>query len=102
MKRGAVFVNVSRGAIVNQDDLVEALKSGQVGAAGLDVTDPEPLPPGHPLWTAPNILLTPHVAGDNSGSPGGREEGWRIATENLRRYVAGETFYNYAAIERGY
>jgi phosphoglycerate dehydrogenase-like enzyme len=62
MPRGAVLVNVARGAVVDTDALVAALASGALGGAGLDVTDPEPLPEGHPLWTAPNTLITPHVA----------------------------------------
>ena len=62
MPRGAVLVNVARGAVVDTDALVAALGSGRLGGAGLDVTDPEPLPAGHPLWSAPNCLITPHVA----------------------------------------
>lgn len=62
MPRGAVLVNVARGAVVDSDALVAALVSGRLGGAGLDVTDPEPLPEGHPLWSAPNCLITPHVA----------------------------------------
>jgi phosphoglycerate dehydrogenase-like enzyme len=59
---GAILVNVARGAIVDTEELVAALEAGRLGGAGLDVTDPEPLPPGHPLWTAPNCIVTPHVA----------------------------------------
>jgi phosphoglycerate dehydrogenase-like enzyme len=62
MPRGAVLVNVARGAVVDTDALVAALGSGRLGGAGLDVTDPEPLPAGHPLWSSPNCLITPHVA----------------------------------------
>ena len=62
-KSGARFYNVGRGATVDQDALLEGLKSGRIGAAYLDVTSPEPLPPGHPLWTAPNCFITPHTAG---------------------------------------
>ncbi|HEY5078796.1 MAG TPA: D-2-hydroxyacid dehydrogenase [Opitutaceae bacterium] len=62
-KPGARFYNVGRGATVDQDALLEGLKSGRVGAAYLDVTSPEPLPPGHALWTAPNCFITPHTAG---------------------------------------
>ncbi|GAA1057451.1 dihydrofolate reductase [Agromyces luteolus] len=62
MPAGAVLVNVARGGLVDGDALVAALDSGRLGGAGLDVTDPEPLPAGHPLWTAPNCLVTPHVA----------------------------------------
>lgn len=62
-KRGARFYNVGRGTTVDQNALLEALQSGRLGAAYLDVTDPEPLPPEHPLWTAPGCFITPHTAG---------------------------------------
>jgi len=63
MKPDALFINVARGDVVNTPDLLVALRSGQLSGAALDVTDPEPLPPDAPLWTAPNLLITPHVAG---------------------------------------
>jgi phosphoglycerate dehydrogenase-like enzyme len=66
-KRGALLVNIARGGVIDQAALCAALASGQLGAAGLDVTDPEPLPDGDPLWHAPNILISPHYAG--AGSP---------------------------------
>ena len=62
MKSTAVLVNIARGDLVDSDALVAALATGEIAGAGLDVTDPEPLPDGHPLWTAPNILITPHSA----------------------------------------
>lgn len=65
MKPTAYLVNVARGPIVHTDDLIEALNAGQIAGAGLDVTDPEPLPEGHPLWSARNILITPHTADTN-------------------------------------
>ena len=65
-KRGATVINVSRGAIIDTEALCAALASGQIGAAGLDVTDPEPLPEGHPLWRMPQVLVTPHVAVEGS------------------------------------
>lgn len=65
-KPGALLVNVARGGVVDQDALVDALAAGHIGGAGLDVTDPEPLPADHPLWTAPNVLITPHFAGGGS------------------------------------
>jgi len=102
MKDGAIFLNIGRGGSVVQEDLVAALQSGKVGGAGLDVTDPEPLPAGHPLFTAPNVLLTPHIGGDTSGTPGGREESWVVVAENLRRYAAGERLYNLTDVARGY
>src|SRR5215813_3545760 len=62
MKRGAYFINIARGRCVVTADLVEALRSGHLAGAGLDVADPEPLPADHPLWSMPNVLITPHVA----------------------------------------
>lgn len=102
MKKGAMFINVTRGGAVVQKDLIAALESGQLGSAGLDVTTPEPLPGNDPLFAAPNILLTPHVAGRASASGAGREEGWRVVRENIRRYVAGDKLYNLVDIARGY
>jgi phosphoglycerate dehydrogenase-like enzyme len=102
MRKGALFINVARGGSVVQEDLIEALKSGQVGAAGLDVTDPEPLPKNDPLYTTPNVLITPHVGSAASGSPGTQEETWRVVAENLRRYAAGEKVYNLVDVNRGY
>lgn len=66
MPPGTVLVNVARGGLVDTGALVEALSSGRMGGAGLDVTDPEPLPDGHPLWSAPNCIITPHVADTES------------------------------------
>jgi phosphoglycerate dehydrogenase-like enzyme len=63
MKKGALFYNIGRGSTVDQDALVTALTSGHLGAAWLDVTEPEPLPPGHPLLRAPNCYITPHIGG---------------------------------------
>ena len=63
MKVGATLINVARGGIVDTDALFEALNSGHV-TAGLDVTDPEPLPAGRPLWSVPNVIITPHVGGE--------------------------------------
>jgi hypothetical protein len=70
MERDAWLVNVARGAVVDTEALVDALRSGQIGGAALDVTDPEPLPDGHPLWDLPNCLITPHTA-DTEGGGGG-------------------------------
>ena len=87
-KPGARFVNVGRGSSVDQVALREALESGQLGGAGLDVTDPEPLPAGDPLWTAPNIIITAHYAG-----AGDRRSGQKIAeglTRNLSLFRARE------------
>jgi phosphoglycerate dehydrogenase-like enzyme len=87
MKPGAAFYNIGRGTTVDQDALVAALRSGQVGAAWLDVTDPEPLPDTHPLWQEPNCFITPHTAGGHRGEA---ETLVRHFLGNLRRYEAGE------------
>jgi phosphoglycerate dehydrogenase-like enzyme len=90
MPQGALLVNAARGPIVDTDALIEALKAGRIRAA-LDVTDPEPLPEGHPLWSCPNLLLTPHVGGS---SPQFAPRALRIAADELRRYIAGEPLQN--------
>jgi phosphoglycerate dehydrogenase-like enzyme len=90
MQKGALLVNAARGPIVNTDALVDALRSGRVRAA-LDVTDPEPLPDGHPLWTCPNLMITPHVGGS---SPEFARRALRVAADELRRYMAGEPLLN--------
>ena len=83
---GSRFYNVGRGATVDQEALIEGLKSGRIGAAYLDVTVPEPLPPGHPLWTAPNCFVTPHTAGGRSN----------VDAELVRHFLA-----NLASFEKG-
>ena len=90
MKQGALLVNAARGPIVNTDALVQALQSRKIRAA-LDVTDPEPLPVGHPLWKCPNLLITPHVGGS---SPEFARRSLKIAADELRRYMAGEPLRN--------
>lgn len=91
MKPGAYFVNISRGALVVTDDLVAALQSGHLAGAGLDVVDPEPLPPEHPLWRLPGVLLTPHAA--LNGTP--YKQRWlELLIENCRRFAAGEPLRN--------
>ncbi len=87
MKRGAVFYNIGRGVTVDQTALLAALSSGAVGAAWLDVTDPEPLPERHALWTAPNCHITPHIAGGYAGESNALV---RHFVENLHRFVRGE------------
>lgn len=98
MKRGVVLINVSRGGVVDTEALVAALGRGQVAAAGLDVTDPEPLPPGHPLWKQ-NVIITPHSAGQ---SPGGQRRAHELFRENLRRFAAGEMLLNIVDKKAGY
>lgn len=97
-KEGAIFINVGRGKTVVTADLVAALRSGQLAGAGLDVTDPEPLPPRHPLWQMDNVIITPHVAGR-----GGNRIRHRLLTaENLRRFIAGEALFNVVDPLAGY
>jgi phosphoglycerate dehydrogenase-like enzyme len=97
MRDGALLVNAARGPIVDTDALLAELNSGRLRAA-LDVTDPEPLPDGHPLWKAPGLLLTPHVGGYVEG---GTERAHEMARANLARYAAGEPLENVIGT-RGY
>jgi phosphoglycerate dehydrogenase-like enzyme len=91
MKTGAVLCNVARGALVDEEALVDALASGHLAAAVLDVTREEPLPAGDPLWDAPNLYLSPH-----SSIPPDAYDARLLAlfAENLRRYAAGESLVN--------
>jgi len=90
LRQGALLVNAARGPIVDTDALVEALHSGRIRAA-LDVTDPEPLPDGHPLWSCPNLLLTPHIGGS---TPQFSPRSLRTVADELRRYMKGEPLRN--------
>ena len=95
LPQDAVVVNVGRGSFLDADALARELQSGHLFGAGLDVTDPEPLPAAHPLWSLPNCILTPHVAGVSFGHlPQTEERIWRICAENLERYAAGEPLRN--------
>jgi phosphoglycerate dehydrogenase-like enzyme len=98
-RKTAYFINVSRGALVDQVALARALKEGWIRGAGLDVTTPEPLPPGDPLWDCPNLVITPH----NSGAAPIREVRLvALVAENLRRYSNGLALLNVVDKERGY
>jgi len=99
VKPGAFFVNVGRGRSVVQTELVAALNSGRLGGAGLDVTDPEPLPADSPLWQMQNVILTPHVSANSDVDDGVR---FAIAAENLRRYVAGDKLLSVVDVTKGY
>jgi phosphoglycerate dehydrogenase-like enzyme len=99
IKPGAVIVNVGRGAVIDQDAMLRALESGALGGAVLDVTDPEPLPDGHPLWRALNTIITPHVSG---GSPRMLDNVMAIFAENLRRYANDEPLLNIVRRDAGY
>lgn len=90
MKQGAMLVNAARGPVVDTDALVKALTEKRIRAA-LDVTDPEPLPQGHPLWSAPNLLLTPHVGGS---SPLYMSRAFDLVAEQVKRFASGEPLRN--------
>ncbi len=99
MKPGARFINVGRGELVRTDDLVAALESGTIAGAALDVFDAEPLAPDHPLWSMPNVFITPHNSGDFAG--------WRdvlvgVFTDNFERWVAGRPLENIVDKNLGY
>lgn len=99
MREDAIIVNVGRGSLIDTEALVNALKAGEIAGAGLDVTSPEPLPKGHPLWSMPNVIVTPHVANPPSTLRvrlAGRVE------ENVRRYVAGESLLAAVDLEARY
>lgn len=99
MKPSAIFVNIGRGATVDEAALGDALRDGVIAGAALDVFEVEPLPAGSPLWRMPNVLVSPHRAGDH--------EGWEadvvaLFVDNLRRFVAGEPLLNVVDVELGY
>jgi phosphoglycerate dehydrogenase-like enzyme len=99
MRPTAILINVTRGAIVYGDHLLEALEKGLIRSAGLDVTDPEPLPAGHRLWTHPRAIVTPHTAG---GSPRRADRAIVRFCENLRRWRAGEPLVGVVDKHKGY
>jgi phosphoglycerate dehydrogenase-like enzyme len=96
MKRGALLVNAARGPVVDTDALVQALEEKKIRAA-IDVTDPEPLPAGHPLWKAPNLLLTPHVAGASAPF---LKRALKLASEQAQRFARSEPLIN--VVDAGY
>src|SRR5438552_4585953 len=91
MKKTAFFINIGRGLTTRLDDLVEALRAGEIAGAGLDVYEQEPLPADHPLWTIPGVLLTPHTAGYG---PYLDERRYEIILDNCRRFLAGQPLRN--------
>jgi phosphoglycerate dehydrogenase-like enzyme len=99
MQSHAWVVNVARGSLIDTDALVEALGAGSIGGAALDVTDPEPLPEGHPLWTEPRVLITPHAA--NPPDALIRRLAERVE-ENVARYVSGKDLAGVIDVEAGY
>ncbi|HUR59781.1 MAG TPA: D-2-hydroxyacid dehydrogenase, partial [Opitutaceae bacterium] len=99
MKKGVLFIAVSRGKIYDNLALVDALKSGQVAAAGLDVVEAEPLPAGHPLWKAGRVIITPHIAGRSDGE-GARY--YELYKDNLIRFSKGEPLRHVVDKAKGY
>lgn len=99
MKKTAYFINVGRGGSVVTDDLVKALNSGVIGGAGLDVTEPEPLPKDHPLWKAKNVIVTPHMSAQSDLGQAARE---MLLREQVRRFGAGDKLLSVVDFKKGY
>jgi len=99
MRPGGYLINIARGRVVDTDALLEALRDGRLAGAGLDVTDPEPLPADHPLWQLSNVVVTPHVAGRAELT---EERRRALYLENLRRFGAGEPLLNVVDKRAGY
>jgi phosphoglycerate dehydrogenase-like enzyme len=99
LKPTAYFINVARGASAVTADLTSALNEHRIAGAGLDVVDPEPLPPDNPLWHAPHVIISPHIS-SRSDLPG--EARWTLAVENVRRYVNGEKLLSVVDLTKGY
>lgn len=99
MKHSAYFISIGRGKSTVTADLTAALTQGTIAGAGLDVVDPEPLPPDSPLWHAPHLILTPHVSANTTVAEQTRNA---VLIENLRRYVAGEPLLSVVDISKGY
>lgn len=101
LRRNAVVINVGRGTAIDTDALTEALYERKIAGAALDVTDPEPLPADHPIWDAPNAVITPHISG-GFALPETLEQIVDIFAENLRHFLAGEPLRNVIDMETGY
>lgn len=101
MKRGAVIVNAGRGSAIDTEALCDALESGQIGGAGLDVTLPEPLPEGHRLWKLEGAVITPHIAGGRN-MPETARHIMRLNLENAARFVKGERLRSLVDLKTGY
>lgn len=99
MKPTAIVINTGRGSTIDTEALMAALREGRLGAALLDVTDPEPLPPDHPLWTLDNVYITPHYSGSHLAYS---RRANRIFLENLRRYLQNEPLVNVVDKREGY
>ncbi len=99
MKPTAYFINVARGGSVVTADLTAALNEKRIAGAGLDVTDPEPLPPDNALWKAPRVIISPHISSASDLPAEGR---WVLLAENMRRYAAGEKMLSVVDLSKGY
>jgi D-2-hydroxyacid dehydrogenase (NADP+) len=99
MKKGSYFIAVSRGGLYDLDALAKALESHHLAGAGVDVTDPEPLPKGHALWKCSNVVVTPHIAGRSD-----KDRARMVGTiqENIRRFVEGQWLINVVDKQKGY
>jgi len=99
MKSSAVLINISRGGVIDEAALIDALRAGTIGGAALDVFEREPLPASSPLWELPNVILSPHVSGFTLRYD---ERAMTLFAENLRRYIAGQVLLNEVDLQRGY
>jgi phosphoglycerate dehydrogenase-like enzyme len=99
MKQGAYLIVVSRGKTYDANALVKALDGRHLAGAGLDVTDPEPLPKGHPLWKFENVVITPHLAGTSDGL---RARQMSVFKENVRRFSENKPLINVVDKQKGY
>lgn len=99
MKPSSLFINIARGSIIDENGLIESLKTGHPGGAALDVFMQEPLPPDHPLWTAPNVLITPHMA---SMVPDFWDKLLHLLTENFAAFSRGDSLINQVDKTKGY
>lgn len=99
MKSSAYLINIARGGVIDQAALIEALKNKTIAGAGLDVSDPEPLPDDNPLWKMSNVVITPHIGGQ---APEAVERRWKLFRENIRRFVTGERLLCVVDKKKGY
>ena len=103
MKEDAILINVGRGDLIDTEALTALLREGRFFGVGLDVTDPEPLPPSHPLWKMENVIITPHVAGISFGHLGDTQSYiWELALDNLARFCSGGELRNKVDLGLGY
>lgn len=103
LRPNAILVNIGRGSLIDHDALAELLNADRIFGAVLDVTEPEPLPPEHPLWACPSALITPHISGKTfSGLPCKEEALFEICRDNLGRYLHGEVLRNRVDLSTGY